>query len=712
MTKLTTPTQTLIRVPFGGQTDFQPLALAPGLPMLDARQLTYQVMLDWFGDLLGEPELDDEGVVFYAQHRGSRQVIVERALATRDDLDGPFRNEFEELKMCLFDVRPVSPSERLIFNRLQSPIGNHEGFLYRVLREDGGQQLVWCWGFQRRTDFGESRLCPNPECSVLFLHDSSADEVCPHCEQSFAVITPKPPERRAFFTVGTSSIAAALVAIVGGTFWLSSYLPDLAPESVAAGMVVDLGDLEEFDSATTNVDADADADDSMSDGSLLTADGPEVGSVPQLAALPELFVPFNNLSEVDVTESQPTTESIQPELTFPGASSTDFPNVSALPASPTESGSALPVDLPEPLVVQTQPDEASPGQSIELFEPTFDTPFSFAPVVTSDALGLDRLTTDTRSTARPSDDVATSIDPATVKSTTLPSFEEAIVESDPLTSSKATSSKGLTWHQDYPTGYIEAAGRQNYLLMLFSDVADGSPLAASSNSLFAPSLQPILEQFSRVSLSVNAPMPSVMQARSGTSNNGVQSLLLGHRSFRHLGVRAGIVLVDLTDPESAHHAQVVSAIPLPVSGQFTHDDLMLTLNLPKGSISQRTLLSAIRGNVPAAKLSLRNFSGTLVSLARRNSRYMAEYGQSGPFEQGRRRDTVVQEFGFQADLQELFFVTAAEETIQEAARQAVESWQATPAALEVLTTPAVAMGMDMVRSPQNGRWYVTCFVVR
>ena len=38
MTRLSTPTETLVRIPFTGLTDFQPLALAPGLPMLDVNK--------------------------------------------------------------------------------------------------------------------------------------------------------------------------------------------------------------------------------------------------------------------------------------------------------------------------------------------------------------------------------------------------------------------------------------------------------------------------------------------------------------------------------------------------------------------------------------------------------------------------------------------------------------------------------------------------
>ena len=143
MTRLSTPTETLVRIPFNGLTDFQPLALAPGLPVLDANKLTYLVLLGWFGDLLAEPGLDDEGAIFHVQKGGTRQLIVERELATPEELHGVLQPQYEKLKNAFFDVRPVSPSERLIFNRLQAPIGDHEGFLYRVRTETGEEQFGW-----------------------------------------------------------------------------------------------------------------------------------------------------------------------------------------------------------------------------------------------------------------------------------------------------------------------------------------------------------------------------------------------------------------------------------------------------------------------------------------------------------------------------------------------------------------------------------------
>ena len=109
---------------------------------------------------------------------------------------------------------------------------------------------------------------------------------------------------------------------------------------------------------------------------------------------------------------------------------------------------------------------------------------------------------------------------------------------------------------------------------------------------------------------------------------------------------------------------------------------------------------------------MRQFSPTLTELAHLNSKYMASVEKIETFEQDARRKRIADEFGPQANLQELFFATESGTTIHDAARQAVTSWSETSDAFDVLTTPAKAMGMDMFQSSESGRWFVTCFVVR
>jgi len=731
MTRLSTPTETLVRIPFNGLTDFQPLALAPGLPVLDANKLTYLVLLGWFGDLLAEPGLDDEGAIFHVQKGGSRQLIVERELATPEELRGVLQPQYEKLKNAFFDIRPVSPSERLIFNRLQPPIGDHEGFLYRVQTETGEEQLVWCWGFQRRTQYGNTRLCTNTECSMLFLHDSLVDPHCPHCQTAFAVAPARGLATGSQFPIGKASAAAAVLLLAGGAFWIGSNRADLSADIVPK--VVDLQSSDTNPSLAPYADvAPAETDQAADNNDKAEAAATEIADVTsnnptdvgtQVSEPPELFVGFNETPSVDASQAVPDAPAL-PELTLPSiVSLPDLPDTA-------ESGVVVP-KLPES-VADVTPDVVEPKPSLPVVKAD-----KFPQDSTDDAPGLPDVlpepvitqadpvsppetkneSTDS-STTSPENETGLKSDTAPVakpdvKNPSVLDASDSIVQSETTAVTKLeTPVDSLKWHSDYIAAYVEASQEKRYLLMLFRDaVAGGEPLA-SIDDVFAPSMRPILEQFSRVELPLNAVMPSLADKNNDTQKKGLPNLLLKHRSFRHLGTQPGIAVVDLTNRSSPNYARVVSVLPLPESSQFQNDSLTLALNLPKGTISQRTLLFAIRSTVPDSSLSMREFNSTLVELAHRNSRYMANSGQAGSFDQETHRQRIEQEFGPQAELKQLVFATDSEATIHEAALQAVTSWIETSESFDVLDAPATAMGMDMFQNFESGRWFVTCFVIR
>jgi hypothetical protein len=739
MTQLSTPTETLVRIPFTGLTDFQPLALAPGLPMLDVNKLTYQVLLGWFGDLLAEPELDDDGVRFHAQRNCTRQIIVERALVTSEELHGTLQPQYEKLKNALFDVRPVSPSERLIFNRLQPPIGNHEGFLYRVQTESGEEQLVWCWGFQRRTQYGDARLCNNVECSMLFLHDSLADPLCPHCGTTFGLGLDEGKAAGSRFPIRKMSAAAAVLLLAGGTLWIGSHLTNLSADTVqevaeSEPAALEANPASNDDAAPSETIEATDPGDSPETLTVEIADAGTSETIPEVSESsttepPKLFVGFNDLPRID---EPVTNDGAIPEIPEPLFPEPTLPSVVSLPDLP---------DNVEPGDTDPEKPEATPGTVAEIGDPkpslpiveadkfpqeeTSDTPSlpnvlsepvvvqsePTAPVETKEPATED-LTTLTENGAAATADTEPVAKPE-ISKPDVPDVGATIALTEPVEKPAADDpTESLTWHSDYLAAYVEASQQKRYLLMLFREnIVGGEPLA-SADTIFESSTRPMLEQFSRVELPLNAAMPSLSGDNNNSQRDDLPNLLLKHRSFRHLGMRPGIAVVDLTDPASLNHARVVSCLPLPESGQFNGGDLMLALNLPKGAISQRTLLLAIRSTVPDSSLSMREFSPALIELAHRNSRYMANAGQTGSFDQETRKQKIEEEFGPQAELKELVFATESETTIHDAALQAVTSWISNSESFEILDSTATAMGMDMFQDSESGRWFVTCFVIR
>jgi hypothetical protein len=590
--------ETLVRIPISGQAGFHPLALAPGLPMLDAKKLTYQVLLGWFGDVLADPQLDEDGVTFHVQKDGKRIPFVDRQLATAKDLEGPLSAEFERLKKALFDVRPVSPSERLIFNRLQPPIGNHSGYLYRVTTEDGADRLIWCWGFQRRSSEGTARICPNIDCSLLLVEDPESLQDCPRCDSSLAVQSVN--RRRTRFPLGAFAAALVLTSLAGGTYWYAANAADGAP-----------------------------------------ADFDELG----LSGLSnQLRQAVNDSGKTNVAKNNDAQQGVEP------------------------NPEPLPIILPQQLENANQTPAALAAESPK-----------------------------PRAIRLP-DPKTGNLDSNSIGSTPPQTPDEA----GPFSNSPRQNVGRLTWHQDYLAAYKEALEERRQLLMVFRDFDQNDSVESFINGFANPLLESKLEEYVRVILPVSATTP-------GSDN---PQPLLAHRSFRHLGVRARLVVVDLRKPGSKLYGRLVSAVRQPANGKYSTEMFSALLNLPDGDVQQRSLLLAIRMSSPQANFSTSKQSANLNVLSNRNSRYMAHFGQAGIFDVENRASQINQEFGESADVTELVWASDENLTLHEAAVQAVASWTNDANDQFEMTQSSTAYGLDMLQDPNSGRWFATCLIVR
>lgn len=625
----------LVRIPLSGASQFHPLALAPGLPMLDTRKLTYQVLLGWFGDVLAEPELTEEGVLFHAQEGGRRQQIEDKALATTADLEGPLAGEFEQLKKALFEVRPVSPSERLIFNRLQPPIGNHDGYLYRVKSNDGDQRLVWCWGFQKRSSDAQAMICSSSDCAQLFLRQDATVKNCPRCEEP---LIPKKslPDRRSRIPLGAIAATAILGGLAAGTYWFPVLTGAHEASDLPIFPVSELG--EATDIPGENV-ADPGPETEGEAFSNTTVDRRETASAsrPERPVGPDPLEVISSFAGATGSETGVTTG------TAP-LPNTESPGGTGKPGS--EAGSPL-VLLPEPGPATEEPGGPAPTTS------------------TDEGLPLETPSVELKPNGR------------------------------------------LKWHRDYFTAYDEAAGAHHRLVILFLD--EGSETVSTSRGgLEKADVEAVLGNVTRLHLPLDFRL------------TGSETPLLEHRSFRHLGGQPGVVIIELSDPKNPLFGQAVSALRLPAEGQFSVESLQRLLDLPTGSIGQRSLLFAIRSAVAtsepdSARLDSPLFNvspnATLSDLANRNSRFMAHIGRVDLFETGRRQEILRRTFGNGVQIHELTFGTTEAMPIQEAAAQTVRNWTRDEKSAAALNEPATAYGLDLFQSPESGRWFATLILV-
>src|SRR5262245_16163360 len=141
------------------------------------------------------------------------------------------------------------------------------------------------------------------------------------------------------------------------------------------------------------------------------------------------------------------------------------------------------------------------------------------------------------------------------------------------------------WHEQYGEAMTTSIVQQRQLFIWFFDPQASPAHAQFEREVLAqPAIASALaERF------VVAKLP--LDARIGWEAD--QPPLLAHASFAALKQRSGLAIVELSDPESPHYRHVVSVYPFS-RGTIEAAKLAVLLDLPRGSLTQRTLIFAVR----------------------------------------------------------------------------------------------------------------------
>jgi hypothetical protein len=114
--------------------DFRPIALEPGVPMLDSANAHGRIIHRWLGDLAGEPELEDDSVNFYVRtNDGGRLEEVLCQPATEEELRGPLAEELRRIEQRLAAAKAENSTERLLLRVLTE---NFDDLAHNEARSD------------------------------------------------------------------------------------------------------------------------------------------------------------------------------------------------------------------------------------------------------------------------------------------------------------------------------------------------------------------------------------------------------------------------------------------------------------------------------------------------------------------------------------------------------------------------------------------------
>ncbi|HYW78018.1 MAG TPA: hypothetical protein VE890_00510, partial [Thermoguttaceae bacterium] len=207
-------------------TDFRPVALEPGVPMLDKSGANAKILFRWLGGMLAEPSWEGSSVNFFVRDdQGGRLEEVTCQPTTAEDIKKTLKNDLAKLKGRIDNAKPETPTERAVkkmirrsFDALVDQPGRTDLDCYFFKYRDvhGNWRLIWAWGYQRADqEPATAVVCGEPDCNLLFVRRPRQSPKCPCCAAAYASGTKK----KSHFKRNALVLLLLLLLIGGGVYW-------------------------------------------------------------------------------------------------------------------------------------------------------------------------------------------------------------------------------------------------------------------------------------------------------------------------------------------------------------------------------------------------------------------------------------------------------------------------------------------------------------
>jgi hypothetical protein len=273
-------------------------------------------------------------------------------------------------------------------------------------------------------------------------------------------------------------------------------------------------------------------------------------------------------------------------------------------------------------------------------------------------------------------------------------------ESAPATSGtkppkQAETLAPLVWHDDYRAASRQAADDKQLLLLWFADetkAAENEKFEAGV--LDAEIVRPALGKMTLAKLSTTAAI----------DQEGQELTLLEHRAFAELLGGPGLAMVDFRDEEEKHYGHVVTIYPFR-RGPITAKKLQVLCELPVGTLTQRTLMFAVRTHPAAPQSAWSPHSTYLASEAEKHSQHQASILLQGHHNWDTRFQQINAGLGV-GGAKEVCAESWGGQSLLEAAEECVHSWSQSSGHWSAVSARHSYFGYDMKRGT-NGVWYAT-----
>ncbi len=264
----------------------------------------------------------------------------------------------------------------------------------------------------------------------------------------------------------------------------------------------------------------------------------------------------------------------------------------------------------------------------------------------------------------------------------------------------------LAWHDDYARA-MDLAERQGKMLFILFTSADNSATDLDNDSdddrdsahrlaIATPEMQEKLKNFVRLALPVDAKI----------TMGGKKVTLLELPAYSEMLARQGMAVVDFASKNSRYHGSIVSMFPLYRGQAFSAQQIGVMLDLPPGTLTQRTLIYAVRTHPERPASSDGNIRTDLTSEAESHSDYQARIRLQGHHSWETRFHRIRSRLPGGLTATEVCAESWPGENLLAAAIECVRCWRKSSGHWSAVRDNHPCYGYDMKRG-NNGIWYAT-----
>jgi hypothetical protein len=255
----------------------------------------------------------------------------------------------------------------------------------------------------------------------------------------------------------------------------------------------------------------------------------------------------------------------------------------------------------------------------------------------------------------------------------------------------------LSWLDDYHAAIDRAASAGKMALLWFYDEH-----SAAENSRFATD---VLLQPPVVGLLDERCIPVMLPTSTKVLSGGQEVTLLDHAAFSDLDHQPGLAMIDMTDPLSPQFRRVVSVYPFDPQ-PITAEKLAVLLDLPRGTLTQRTLIFAVRTHPEHPASADSPFSSLLAHETENHAKHQASILLQGHHNWQHRFQAINAQLPGGLLAREVCAESWPGQSLLTAAAECVASWRQSPGHWQAVSGRHALFAYDMQRG-KNGVWYAT-----